>query len=55
MGYDQIAHLIKIGGTVFFFLAFMVVLLYVFLPSNKKKFNQAAFLPLEDETIPHTK
>jgi cytochrome c oxidase cbb3-type subunit 4 len=51
MKYDQIAHLIKMGGTVFFFLAFMLVLLYVFMPSNKKKFDQAAYLPLEDEDI----
>ena len=51
MSYDQIAHLVKTGGTVFFFSFFLLVLVYVFWPKNKAKFKQASAMPISDETL----
>ncbi|MBL4870805.1 MAG: cbb3-type cytochrome c oxidase subunit 3 [Robiginitomaculum sp.] len=51
MSYDQIAHIVKLGGTVFFFTFFLLVLVYVFWPKNKAKFKQAASMPIADESL----
>jgi len=49
MTHDSITVLSQIVALVFFFALFIGVLVYVFWPSNKKKFEAAAKLPLEDE------
>lgn len=51
MSYDQVAHLVKTGGTVFFFSFFLLVLVYVFWPKNKVKFKAASEMPINDETL----
>lgn len=51
MNYDQIAHVVKLGGTVFFTGFFLLVLVYVFWPKNKDKFNKAAAMPLDDTPL----
>ncbi len=51
MSYDLVAHIVKLGGTVFFFSFFVLVLGYVFWPKNKAKFKQAAAMPIHDETL----
>lgn len=51
MSYDQVAHLVKTGGTVFFFSFFLLVLVYVFWPKNKAKFKAASEMPINDETL----
>lgn len=51
MQYDQIAYYVKLGGTVFFFSALIVVFIYTFWPKNRKKFEEAASRPLADETL----
>ena len=51
MEYETIAHWVKMGGTVFFFAFFVAVLVYVFWPGNKKKFDDAASRPIDDETL----
>ncbi len=51
MSYDQVAHIVKLGGTVFFFSFFILVLIYVFWPKNKEKFKQAAGIPIHDESL----
>lgn len=49
--YDWMAHWVKMGGTVFFFSCFMIVLIYVFWPKNKAKFERAAHQALGDESL----
>jgi len=58
MGYEQLAFIAKYGGTLFFFMFFICVLLYVFAPGGKKRAREAANVvmtqddtPIIDETI----
>lgn len=48
MSYDQIAHFIKIGGTVAFTSVFVIAIVYALWPSNRAKFDRAAQQPLND-------
>ncbi|MEE9273225.1 MAG: cbb3-type cytochrome c oxidase subunit 3 [Robiginitomaculum sp.] len=43
MAYEQISHLVKIGGTVFFFLFLAAVAVYVFWRKNQTSFLGAAW------------
>ena len=52
MNYDGIAHIVKLGGTVLFFLIFISVIAYALWPKNKSKFDRAASLPLDDNDAP---
>lgn len=52
MNYDTIAHLAKLGGTVFFSLSFIIVIGYALWPKNKDKFSSAASMPLEVDDNP---
>jgi len=52
MSYDQIAHVIKIGGTVAFTAVFTLSILYALWPTNKARFDRAAQLPLEPNDVP---
>lgn len=52
MSYDQIAHIIKIGGTVAFTAVFVGAVLYALWPKNKARFDRAAQMPLQDDGGP---
>lgn len=52
MSYDQLAHVIKMGGTVAFTAVFILAILYALWPKNKAKFERAAHLPLDDHDSP---
>ncbi|GLQ21636.1 cbb3-type cytochrome c oxidase subunit 3 [Algimonas porphyrae] len=52
MSYDQIAHVIKIGGTIAFTTVFVLAILYALWPKNREKFDRAAQLPLQAEDRP---
>lgn len=54
MSYDQIAHIVKMGGTVLFFAVFVIVIAYALWPSNRGRFERAARSPLEDRDYPLT-
>lgn len=52
MSYDQIAHIIKIGGTVAFTGVFVLAILYALWPKNRERFVRAAHLPLQSDDTP---
>ena len=52
MSYDTIAHLAKVGGTVFFSLSFIVAIGYALWPKNKDRFKSAADMPLTPDDHP---
>ncbi|MEM7728575.1 MAG: cbb3-type cytochrome c oxidase subunit 3 [Pseudomonadota bacterium] len=54
MSYDQIAHVIKIGGTVAFTAVFVGAIVYALWPRNRAKFDRAAQMPLHDDDGPDT-
>ncbi|MGD1880601.1 MAG: cbb3-type cytochrome oxidase subunit 3 [Kiloniellaceae bacterium] len=49
MHYEQVAHFAATYGLIYFIIMFAGVLAYVFWPSNKEKFEEAARLPLEED------
>ncbi|HMK40892.1 MAG TPA: cbb3-type cytochrome c oxidase subunit 3 [Methyloceanibacter sp.] len=49
MSYEQVASVSQVVALVFFVALFAGVLLYAFWPGNKKRFEQAARLPLEKD------
>jgi len=52
MNYDTIAHVVKLGGTVFFTGFFTITILYALWPKNKSRFDRAAQLPLLRDDAP---
>lgn len=50
MTYEQVASVSQVAALLFFIALFVVVLAYAFWPGNKKRFDDAAKLPLEDDT-----
>ena len=52
MTYDQVASISQIVALLFFIGLFAAVLIYAFWPGNKKAFDEAAKLPLEDDPEP---
>lgn len=52
MSYDQIAHFIKIGGTVVFTAVFVLAIIYAVWPGNRARFERAARLPLDSHDKP---
>lgn len=52
INYDTIAHFIKLGGTVAFFVFFVGVIAYALWPKNKSRFQKAASIPLSDTDRP---
>lgn len=52
ISYDQIAHIIKIGGTVVFTAVFVGAIAYALWPRNNAKFDRAAHMPLQDSDTP---
>jgi len=49
MAYEQVASITQIAALLLFIALFIGVLIYVFWPGNKKRFDEAARLPLEDD------
>jgi cytochrome c oxidase cbb3-type subunit 4 len=49
MGYEQVASITQIAALLLFIALFIGVLIYVFWPGNKKRFDEAAKLPLEND------
>lgn len=49
MTYEQVAYFAKHGGTIFFFVFFVLVLIYIFLPGSKKRAVEAADIVFDDE------
>lgn len=49
MTYDQVASISQVAALIFFIVLFAGVVLYAFWPGNKKQFDEAAKLPLEED------
>ena len=49
MTYEQVASVSQVAALLFFIALFVIVLVYAFWPGNKKRFDDAAKLPLEDD------
>jgi cytochrome c oxidase cbb3-type subunit 4 len=49
MTYEQVASLTQVAALVLFVVLFVGVLIYAFWPGNKKRFERAARLPLEQD------
>lgn len=49
MTYEDFSHFAGTWGLVFLFVLFIGAVAYAFWPSNKKKFEKASRLPLNDE------
>jgi cytochrome c oxidase cbb3-type subunit IV len=47
--YETLSRLVGSGGLIYFAIIFVVVLVYALKPSNQKKFNSAARMPLEED------
>lgn len=55
MTYEQVASISQIAALVFFIGLFAAVVIYAFWPGNKKRFEEAAKLPLESDPEPESK
>jgi cytochrome c oxidase cbb3-type subunit 4 len=49
MTYETVAKFAQNWGLLYFGILFLGVLVYAFLPRNKKKFDEAARIPLEED------
>jgi len=49
MSVEQLSRFAQQGGTLYFTLLFIVAAIWAFLPSNKKKFDAAARIPLNED------
>lgn len=49
MEYEQVASISQVAALIFFIALFAGVVLYAFWPGNKRKFDEAAKLPLEND------
>jgi cytochrome c oxidase cbb3-type subunit IV len=49
MTYEQVASITQVAALVLFVVLFVGVLIYAFWPGNKKRFEDAARLPLEQD------
>ncbi len=47
--YEALAHFAQWGGTVYCFVFFLGVLVYALWPSNAKRFDDAAHMPLRED------
>ena len=52
MTYEQVASITQVAALSLFVALFIGVLIYAFWPGNKKRFEQAARLPLEKDPEP---
>jgi len=49
MTYEQVASITQVAALLLFIAMFLAVLIYTFWPGNKKRFERAARLPLEQD------
>ncbi|HEX2447131.1 MAG TPA: cbb3-type cytochrome c oxidase subunit 3 [Methyloceanibacter sp.] len=49
MSYEQVASITQVGALLLFVAFFIGVLIYAFRPGNKRRFEEAARLPLEKD------
>jgi cytochrome c oxidase cbb3-type subunit IV len=49
MTYDDFSYFAQTWGLGYLFLLFVLVLIYALRPSSKKKFEQAANIPLKED------
>ena len=47
--YEMLAQFAQSAGTIYFFLLFLAVLAYAFWPANRKRFDDAARMPLRED------
>ena len=47
--FDQVQEFVHSWGVVYFTVMFLIALAYAYWPKNKKRFNDAAQIPLKDE------
>ena len=52
MTYEQVATISQVAALLLFVALFIGVLVYAFWPGNKKRFEEAARLPLEQDSEP---
>jgi cytochrome c oxidase cbb3-type subunit 4 len=52
MTYEQVASITQVAALLLFIAFFIGVLVYAFWPGNKKRFEEAARLPLEKDPDP---
>jgi cytochrome c oxidase cbb3-type subunit 4 len=52
MSYEQVASITQVAALILFVAFFIGVLIYAFWPANKKRFEDAAQLPLEKDPDP---
>jgi cytochrome c oxidase cbb3-type subunit IV len=50
--YEQVASITQVAALLLFVALFIGVLIYAFWPGNKKRFEEAARLPLEKDPEP---
>ncbi len=55
MSYENVASISQVVALLFFIGLFVAVLAYAFWPGNKKRFDEAARLPLEGDPEPKNK
>jgi len=55
MTYEQVASITQVAALLLFVALFVCVLIYAFWPGNKRRFEQAARLPLEKDPGPDQK
>ncbi len=51
MHYELVAKFAQTWGLVYFIILFGLVLLYALWPGNQKQFDEAARIPLDDESL----
>lgn len=49
MTYEEVRGIVAIAGMFFFMALFVGVLIYTFWPGNKKRFERARHIPLDDD------
>lgn len=49
MTYEEVSGFVGVAGMLLFIILFMGVLIYTFWPGNKKRFEEARHIPLEDD------
>lgn len=49
MTYQTLAHFAETWGLVFLFVLFVAAVAYALWPTNKKRFEEAALMPLQDD------
>ena len=54
MTYEDVRSFVGVAGMLLFIGLFVGVLIYTFWPGNKKRFDHASHIPLEDDPDPNT-